>query len=104
MLVGGVESMRNQKGKANNNYRHGQTIGGVQSKEYLRKAKARYRIRHREKHLAHKAIQAAVARGKIVRGNCEICGSKNAHAHHDDYSNQFDVRWLCRQHHQDEHK
>jgi hypothetical protein len=40
----------------------------------------------------------------IKRGNCEICDIPNAHAHHEDYSKPFEVRWLCRKHHRELHQ
>lgn len=96
----GVESMRDQTGDKNPNWR-----GGIaRSREALRKNKAAYRARHRERHLAHKAVQTAVARGKLVRGNCEVCGAASAHAHHEDYSRPLDVRWFCKTHHEQSHK
>jgi len=75
----------------------------IKTTEYLRIEKAEYRKKNREKHLAHKAVQTAVARGKLKRGVCEVCGEGNAHAHHEDYSKQLDVRWLCKRHHEHTH-
>jgi len=92
--------MRDQSGSLNPNWKGG--ITGTP--EYYRANKARYRERHRDRHLAHKAVQTAVARGKMVRGNCEICGSEDAHAHHDDYLDRLNVRWFCKEHHEDIHK
>ena len=95
--------MRDQAGEANNNYRHGQTVGGKRTAEYLRAAKARYRERHRAKHLAHKAVQTAIARKALTRQCCEVCGVLETHAHHDDYDKPLDVRWLCLGHHREAH-
>jgi ribosomal protein S27AE len=36
--------------------------------------------------------------------DCENCGAPDAHAHHDDYSQPLDVRWLCRACHGIEHR
>lgn len=54
---------------------------------------------------AHKAHQAAVASGELVRpGECETCGVEcKPVAHHDDYLKPLDVRWLCRPCHGDWH-
>lgn len=41
--------------------------------------------------------------GKIKRGDCEACGKPNAEAHHVDYSQPLNVRWLCRRCHAHEH-
>ena len=47
-------------------------------------------------------LHTYIKRGKVQRGPCEVCGGK-AEAHHTDYSKPLDVRWLCRDHHPDEH-
>jgi hypothetical protein len=41
--------------------------------------------------------------GVIKREACKICG-KVAEAHHKDYSNPFDIVWLCSKHHHRWHK
>ena len=41
---------------------------------------------------------------KLVKKPCEICGSIQVYAHHDDYSKPFEVRWLCPSHHSIWHK
>lgn len=45
-------------------------------------------------------LNVYIRRGRIIRGPCEVCGSLNVHAHHDDYSKPLQVRWLCKPHHQ----
>lgn len=92
--------MRDQSGSNNPNWKGG--ITGTAP--YYRANKAAYRRSHREKHLAHKAVQTAVARGKMIRQACQVCGVKNAHAHHRDYSKPLDVEWLCKTHHEETHK
>jgi len=96
---------RDQFGEKNPNWKGGITEStDYRSKEHLRTSKARYRAKYREKHLAHKALQTAVARGKIKRGICEICGEEDAHAHHYDYSKPLKVQWLCKAHHEPIHQ
>lgn len=41
---------------------------------------------------------------KIKRPSCEVCGSLNTEAHHDDYDRPLDVKWLCFIHHRERHK
>lgn len=31
----------------------------------------------------------------MVKQPCELCGNEKAHAHHEDYSDRLNVRWLC---------
>ena len=42
--------------------------------------------------------------GKIKKKNCLICGIKEVIAHHEDYSNPFNVIWLCEKHHKEYHE
>lgn len=60
-----------------------------------------YRKRHKERGLAHAAVQSS----KLLRQACEICGAtEGVHAHHADYSKPLEVRWLCATHHQRLHR
>ena len=59
--------------------------------------------RNPEKRAAHIKVNNAVKNGKLVKKTCEVCGSEKVHAHHDDYSKPFDVRWLCPIHHAEVH-
>ena len=36
-----------------------------------------------------------LAKGKIVRTACELCGNPNAEMHHPDYRDERVVAWLC---------
>lgn len=55
------------------------------------------------KNLARRETRNALRRGDLVRCSCEVCGSQNAEAHHDDYAKPLEVRWLCRRHHEEQH-
>lgn len=60
-----------------------------------------------EKVRSRKALNYAVATGKIIPQPCERCGAPKAQGHHADYSKPLDVRWLCAkchsQHHNQKH-
>lgn len=56
-----------------------------------------------EKRAAHIKVGNAIRSGKLEKGLCEVCGSKDVHAHHEDYNKPLDVRWLCPIHHSLEH-
>jgi hypothetical protein len=60
---------------------------------------ANWRRLNAEKYQAHLAVQRALNSEELVKGVCEVCGSPDVDAHHDDYSEPLAVRWLCRQHH-----
>lgn len=49
--------------------------------------------------IAHNRLWKAIIAGRIIRQSCEICDEPKTHAHHDDYSKPYDVRWLCAKHH-----
>lgn len=70
--------------------------GFRQGYEYIKE----YRSRYPKKYAAHAAVSNAVKTGVLVPLPCEVCGTnEKVHAHHDDYSKQLDVRWLCAAHH-----
>lgn len=50
--------------------------------------------------ITNKAIQ----RQKLIRQSCEVCGAINTEAHHDNYDDPLNVRWLCFEHHREHHK
>ena len=52
----------------------------------------------RWKDKANLAVQRAIKKGLLKRGECENCMAKYAHAHHDSYhrSAWLTVRWLCK--------
>lgn len=58
---------------------------------------------HMDARRAHAALGAALRKGTIKRGACEVCGSLRVDGHHDDYSKPTEVRWLCRRHHRAHH-
>ena len=60
----------------------------------------KYHEKHPEQRKASRALNYAIAAGKINRQPCAICGAKDqVHGHHEDYSKPLDVLWLCRKHH-----
>lgn len=44
---------------------------------------------------ARKALNHAVADGKVIPQPCKECGAPKAQAHHEDYTKPLDVDWLC---------
>lgn len=52
---------------------------------------------------ARKALNHAVAAGKIIPQPCEKCGKEKAQGHHDDYSKPLSVRWWCAKCHSKHH-
>ena len=59
----------------------------------------------RAKAEAHSQVKQAIAKGELMPQPCETCGySITVHAHHDDYRDSLNVRWLCPFHHKAQHK
>lgn len=60
-----------------------------------------------DKNLIKRAVHVitgnAIRSGALVKGPCEVCGSKVVNAHHDDYRYPVLVRWLCDIHHNEWH-
>src|SRR5680860_954228 len=55
---------------------------------------------------AAQAIAQAVYRGKMQKGSCEVCGKKEAQAHHYlgyEREHWMSVKWLCHRHHREVH-
>lgn len=69
-----------------------------------REHQKRWAERNTEKRRAHGLVAKALRRGILERAPCEVCGSENVHAHHDDYSQPLKVRWLCPAHHGEHHR
>src|ERR1700722_12944240 len=64
----------------------------------------RHRKKNPDKAAARRAVCNAIASGKLKRGICETEGCKKfGHAHHKDYSQPFQITWLCHRHHQETH-
>ena len=53
---------------------------------------------------AHAALRAALRRGLLKKGVCEVCGSADVDGHHDSYDTPMLVRWRCRAHHKQLHR
>lgn len=71
---------------------HAYKNGGLPKDEKIKRVKARSDVNH------------AIRDGKLKREGCEICGSSESEAHHDNYNFPLDVRWLCFSHHREWHK
>jgi hypothetical protein len=63
----------------------------------------RARTRNPEKERARTRLKRAVKTGKVQRLPCEVCGEPKSQAHHEDYSQPLNVKWLCFTHHREAH-
>jgi len=62
------------------------------------------KIRNREKMYHFQGMTSrAITDGKLIKMPCEICGNILSIAHHEDYMDYLNIRWLCYSHHQKLH-
>lgn len=63
-----------------------------------------YRQKYPNKYKAQTLVGNAIRDKKLYKKPCETCGStQSIHAHHDDYLEPLNVRWLCAAHHRQWH-
>ena len=75
--------------------------GNRQDKEYRDK----YKVRFPNKYKAHSMVSNAIRDKKLFKKPCEVCNTEERiHAHHDDYLEPLNVRWLCSAHHSQWHR
>ena len=63
----------------------------AKAREYQKLNYDRFKAEYRARALVLKALK----NGTLHRGKCEICGDERVEAHHDDYNEPLNVRWLC---------
>ena len=65
----------------------------------------RMREKNPLKFKARAAVGRALRSGVLTRQPCVVCGTtEKIHAHHDDYSKQLEVVWMCGEHHRMYHE
>lgn len=70
-----------------------------------KRSRVREKLKHTERFRARKAVYSAVKHRTLIRpSECSKCHrSCKPQAHHEDYSKQLEVRWLCQGCHLSEH-
>jgi hypothetical protein len=74
--------------------------------EYMRKTRPKHSQLKPEARLkanARSYLNVYIKKGLVKKLPCQVCGSLESQAHHDDYSKPLDVKWLCRDHHLELH-
>lgn len=71
--------------------------------EIIKAVKLKYIETNPLKRAAHVFVGNAIRDGRLLKQPCEVCGSKEVHAHHRDYSRPLEVMWLCPEHHSEWH-
>lgn len=59
----------------------------------------RMALKYPQRYKARYTLRNAIRLGKVEKGCCEVCGSPDVEAHHDDYTKPLEVRWFCSLHH-----
>ncbi len=60
---------------------------------------------HALKRRTREATARRIKVGLLIKQPCEVCGTNNnVQAHHDDYNDPMNIRWLCSWHHAEHHK
>jgi len=77
---------------------------GDTKRTYLRNYMRKYvkDKKNAQKLSTRKATKEAIKKGLIKVTGCEVCGNK-AEAHHPDYSDPYNIQWLCDLHHREVH-
>ncbi len=74
------------------------------NKAIKRASSIKYSKNNKIKRQAHRIVHRAIESGKLVRLPCEKCNSsEDIEAHHDNYNEPLNVRWLCPKHHAELH-
>jgi len=93
----GKEARKREKQYPENKIRYKKSQKGKEAAKAYKRPKDRTN--------AKAAVGYAIKTGKLILQPCEICGEK-AEAHHWSYlpEHRLDVKWLCRFHHNEEHR
>lgn len=76
-------------------------------KEKVNERLSNWRANNQEKTRTHSAVLQAMRTKAIMKPtDCECCGKQGVtlDGHHDDYAKPLEIRWLCRQCHNDWHR
>lgn len=74
------------------------------NKEKVKRHNEKYRAAFKNRIIANRIIERAIAKGTLKRMPCEVCGSAKVHAHHSNYNKPLEVKWLCETHHRQWHE
>lgn len=96
--------LKTEKGSATKKAARKRNSGSETAKARYKRSWSRKMATHPEKIRARCAVKDALKYGKLFRKPCEVCGDVQVEAHHDDYSKQLEVRFLCQKHHREFHE
>ena len=74
-------------------------------KKYVANLNRIHKLNHPQRNKARYDMSNAIRDGRLVRGACEKCGTRqHVEGHHKDYNKPLEVNWLCRECHGKEHR
>lgn len=91
---------KNRKDNVEHYRQYDKSRGTRQESQYVKE----WRESKPKAYRAHLAVTGAIRNGRMKRLVCEVCGSVESHAHHDDYDYPLTVRFLCAPHHTQWHQ
>lgn len=71
--------------------------------EVIRRCRLNSKNRYPMRYAARVITGNAIRDKRITKEPCEFCGNTVVEAHHVDYCQPLNVRWLCQKHHRDVH-
>ena len=100
-----ADALKNRRSNQERYDEYDRSRKNLPHRKELRKATvARIRKENPEKYHAHNVVAGALRRGKLIKQPCQVCGSEEVSAHHEDYSKPLEVVWLCHTHHMERHR
>lgn len=88
--------------KSYNKDYHLKVKGTSWRKKQTRAAQEKNKAKFPQRRKARRRLEAAVRSGRVEKLPCEVCGHV-AEAHHENYDKPLEVRWLCKDHHEEVH-
>jgi hypothetical protein len=95
-----LKKVRSEKAKDKS---HQDRLKQLRKTDKFKNYKKKWDSLNKVKKIAHYAANNAIRDGRLKRLNCAVCGDKDSHAHHEDYSNPLEVVFYCKYHHAERH-
>jgi len=83
--------------RCHNLYSYLKRLDNPEAMERVNRISKEWNKRNKEKRVAYSKVYYAIQKGTLIKpSRCEICGrSGRIEAHHEDYAEPYEVKWLC---------